>query len=97
MILNIAKNTPNRETYYNSLRKRIAITNNFDTNMYFCRKVFATYLRNAGIEQEIIDLLQGRMSHSVFVNHYYRQNISDITTNKVKPVLKSLFDELLSL
>jgi hypothetical protein len=26
-ILNIAKNTPNREGYYNSLRKRIAITN----------------------------------------------------------------------
>jgi hypothetical protein len=29
-------------------------------------------LRNKGIEPEIIDLLQGRTSSSVFVNHYYR-------------------------
>jgi intergrase/recombinase len=41
-------------------------------NMYYCRKVFATYLRNEGIESEIIDLLQGRISSSVFVRHYYR-------------------------
>jgi intergrase/recombinase len=66
-------------------------------NMYYCRKVFATYLRNAGIEQEIIDLHQGRMPHSVFVNHYYRPNISDIITNKIKPVLKSLLEMLLCL
>lgn len=26
-------------------------------NMYYCRKVFATFLRNEGIEPEIIDLL----------------------------------------
>ncbi|WP_458719228.1 hypothetical protein [Candidatus Nitrosocosmicus sp. R] len=33
-------------------------------NIYFCRKVFATYLRNKGIKPEIIDLLQGRISSS---------------------------------
>ncbi|WP_458721037.1 site-specific integrase [Candidatus Nitrosocosmicus sp. R] len=39
-------------------------------NMYYCRKVFATYLRNEGVESEIIDLLQGQISSSVFVRHY---------------------------
>ena len=46
-------------------------------NMYHCRKVFATYLRNNGIGQEIIDLLQGRISNNVFVNHYYRPDINE--------------------
>jgi intergrase/recombinase len=63
--------------------------------MYYCRKVFATYLRSSGIEPEIIDLLQGRISSSVFVNHYYRPNINDIISNKIRPVLDSLLKELL--
>ena len=67
-ILDIARNTPNRAVYYNSLRKKISIKNGFDMNMYYCRKVFATYLRNKGIEPEIIDLLQGRISSSIVKN-----------------------------
>ncbi len=93
-ILEIAKNTPSRENYYNSLRKRISIKNNFDMNMYYCRKVFATFLRNNGIEPEIIDLLQGRITRSVFINHYYRPDINQIITNKVRPVLELLLKEL---
>ena len=89
-ILEIAKNTLDKENYYNSLRKRLSITNNFGMNMYYCRKVFATYLRASGIEPEIIDLLQGRISRSVFVNHYYRPDINDIITNRIRPVLFSL-------
>ena len=83
-ILEIAKNTPNKECYYNSLRKRISTINGFDMNMYYCRKVYATYLRNKGIEPEIIDLLQGRISSSVFVNHYYRPDINEIIAKKIK-------------
>jgi intergrase/recombinase len=45
-------------------------------NMYYCRKVFATFLRNEGIESELIDLLQGRIPTSVFVRHYYRPDSS---------------------
>jgi len=45
-------------------------------NMNYCRKIFATYLRNRGIESEIIDLLQGRIPQSVFLRHYYRPNIN---------------------
>jgi hypothetical protein len=76
-ILEIARTTPIKENYYPSLRKRISITNDFDMNMYYCRKVFATFLRNKGIEPQIIDLLQGRIASSVFVNHYYRPDMND--------------------
>ena len=92
-ILEIAKDTPYKENYYNSLRKRLSLTNNFGMNMYYCRKVFATYLRSNGIEPEIIDLLQGMISSSVFVNHYYRPNINDIITHRIRPVLDELMKE----
>jgi intergrase/recombinase len=59
-------------------------------NIYYCRKVFATYLKNKDIEPEIIDLLQGRISSSVFVNHYYRPDINAIIASKIKPALNSL-------
>ncbi len=84
-ILEVARNTPDRESCYNSLRKRIFIQNGIDMNMYYCRKVFATFLRNKAIEPEIIDLLQGRISGSVFVNHYYRPDINEIITKRLRP------------
>ena len=64
-------------------------------NMNYGRKIFATYLRNKGIEPEIIDLLQGRIGSSVFVNHYYRPDIKEIITKKIKPVLDELRKELI--
>jgi intergrase/recombinase len=66
-----------------------------DFKVNYCRKVFATYLRNGGIEQEIIDLLQGRISNTVFVNHYYRPDINEMITNKIGPVLQSLLQILI--
>lgn len=63
--------------------------------MYYCRKVFATYLRSRGIEPEIIDLLRGRISNSVFVNHCYRPNINDIITNRIRPVLDGLMKKIM--
>ena len=44
-------------------------------NTKYCRKIFATFLRNNGIEQEIIDLLQERLPKSIFVRHYYRPDL----------------------
>ena len=38
--------------------------------MKYCRKIYASYLRQNGIEAEIVDLLQGRVPRSVFVRHY---------------------------
>jgi hypothetical protein len=92
-MIKIAKATPDKEQYLVGLRKRV-IKNNYKMNMYYCRKVFATYLRNKGIEPEIIDLLQGRISSSVFVNHYYRPDIHEIITKRIRPVLESLRSEL---
>jgi intergrase/recombinase len=45
-------------------------------NMAFCRKIFATHLRNNRIEPEIIDLLQGRIPKSVFARHYFRPDFN---------------------
>ena len=67
---------------------------NIEMNMYYCRKVFATYLRNKGIEPEIIDLLQGRITSSVFVNHYYQPDINEIITKRIRPVLDELTKEM---
>ena len=70
--------------------------NKIKFNLSCCRKLFATYLRNKGIEHEIIDLLQGRISSSVFVNHYYRPDINQIITKRIRPVLGELWTELIS-
>ena len=59
------------EHSYNAIRLYIK-KNGFAMHMAFCRKIFATYLRNQGVEQEFIDLLQGRIPKSVFVRHYFR-------------------------
>jgi hypothetical protein len=82
------------KTTYNSLKLMLK-RRNIEMNTYYCRKVFATYLRNKGIESEIIDLLQGRISSSVFVNHYYRPDINQIITERIRPVLDELRNELI--
>jgi len=73
-MIEIAKHCP-LNVSYNALKLMLK-RKGLDMNMYYCRKVFATYLRNEGIESEIIDLLQGRISSSVFVRHYYRPDLS---------------------
>lgn len=95
-ILNLVNDIPLRESYYYTVRSAFD-RNGLRMNMYYCRKVFATFLRNDGIEPEIIDLLQGRINSSVFVNHYYRPDINEIITKRVRPVLDELMEELLNL
>ena len=73
-MIELAKRCP-KNISYNALKLMLK-RKGLDMNMYYCRKVFATYLRNEGIESEIIDLLQGRISSSVFVRHYYRPDSS---------------------
>jgi intergrase/recombinase len=89
-ILELAKQASN--CGYNSLRlavKRKAL----DMNMAYCRKIFATCLRAQGIEQETIDLLQGRAPKSVFVRHYFRP---DLNYDKIKAVVDSLYKTAIS-
>ena len=63
-------------------------------NMYYCRKVFATFLRNEGIEPEMIDLLQGRIPNSIFLRHYYRPDLSRF--DKIREKLCKLHSLLLN-
>jgi intergrase/recombinase len=63
-----------------------------EMNMAYCRKIFATSLRTHGIEQELIDLLQGRAPRSVFARHYFRP---DLNYDKIRTIIKSLYDNTL--
>ncbi len=91
-IIQIAKDT--KETSrYNSLRcyfKRRKIPFNFN----YCRKIFATYLRTNGVEQEIIDLLQGRLPKSIFLRYYYRPDL--VIYTKIQNHLDALYNTLIT-
>lgn len=77
---------------YNALRLAVK-RKGLDMNMAFCRKIFATFLRTQGIEQEIIDLLQGRLPRSVFVRHYFRPNFEEQNRN-VTNCLEKLYRKI---
>ena len=62
---------------YNALRCYLR-RRNIPMHMNYCRKIYATYLRSNGIEQEIIDLLQGRIPKSIFVRHYFRPDLDSL-------------------
>jgi intergrase/recombinase len=38
--------------------------------MSLSRKLFASHLRQEGIQPEVVDMLQGRVSQSVLTRHY---------------------------
>jgi intergrase/recombinase len=43
--------------------------------MAYCRKIYASWLRQSGIESKIVDLLQGRVSKTVFARHYFTPSL----------------------
>ncbi len=89
-IMEIAKNAQNctYPSLKNTFRKyRLPLQTSF------CRKIFATYLRLEGIEQEIIDLLQGRIPRNVFVRHYFRPNFAK-ENEKVSTALETLHEKI---
>jgi Archaeal phage integrase len=85
----IKESKPHSYTSLQMLLKR----NGIEMHMNYCRKIFATYLRNNGIEQEIIDLLQGRIPKSVFVRHYYRPDLERF--EKIRHLLDNLYNQLI--
>jgi intergrase/recombinase len=44
-------------------------------DMRFCWKIFASLLRQSGIEGEIVDLLQGRVPYTVFARNYFTPSL----------------------
>jgi Archaeal phage integrase len=91
-ILDLVKQSAN--CGYNALRLAVK-RKKLDMNMAYCRKIFATYLRTHGVEQEIIDLLQGRAPKSVFARHYFKPNFTD-EKQKVTVCLENLCREIKS-
>jgi intergrase/recombinase len=59
----------------------------------YCRAIFATYLRKCGIEQEVIDLYQGRVPTSVFRAHYLKTNVKE-DRDRVLKVVHQLKEEI---
>jgi hypothetical protein len=43
------------------------------------------------------DIIKRRISSSVFVNHFYRPDMNEITAKRIRPVLDELRSELLIL
>jgi intergrase/recombinase len=77
---------------YNAIRLYIK-KRGLPMHMAYCRRIFATHLRNQGVEPEIIDLLQGRIPKSVFVRHYFTPNFN---RSRIVGSIKSLRDLLLT-
>jgi Archaeal phage integrase len=89
-ILEIARSA-HKEVTYNQLKFQFKRVGMGAIHMLFCRKIFATYLRIQGVEQEIIDLLQGRIPRNVFVRHYFRPNFAK-ENEKVTISLENLYE-----
>jgi len=54
---------------YNAIRHACR-RSGINMDMRYCRKIFASHLRNEGIHPEIVDMLQGRVSQSILTRHY---------------------------
>jgi intergrase/recombinase len=67
-ILDIAKSCGHNISY-NDIRLA-CWSKGIKMDMRFCRKIYASHLRQFGIESEIVDLLQGRVPRTVFARHY---------------------------
>jgi hypothetical protein len=89
-ILDLARQSAN--CGYNALRLTVK-RKGLDMNMSYCRKIFATFLRTQGIEQEIIDLLQGRAPKSVFARHYFKPNFTE-EKEKITVWLENLYQQI---
>jgi intergrase/recombinase len=70
-ILQLVRFEPDaRMITYNIIRKRLNQVG-LSVQLSLCRKLFASHLRqSAGIQPEVVDLLQGRVSTSILTRHY---------------------------
>jgi intergrase/recombinase len=92
-IMNLAQKNQNDFLNYDKIRLTF-LRNDQKFYMSFCRKIFATFLRNEGIEPEIINLFQGRIPNSIFVSHYYRPDMSKF--DEIREKLTRLHDVLVN-
>jgi intergrase/recombinase len=64
-IANLGSKTPTWNAIRLACKRR-----KINMEMRLCRKIFASHLRNSGIQPEVVDMLQGRVPPSVLVKHY---------------------------
>jgi intergrase/recombinase len=83
-ILEIAKNA-RMVNSWEAIRKQLN-RRGLKSHLKYCRAIYATYLRKCGLEQEIIDLYQGRAPSSVFQIHYLKTNVKDDRERILKTV-----------
>jgi len=91
-LLQIAQDIDKTPTY--DALKMVTRRRNLSMNLKYCRKIYASWLRQkAGIESEIVDLLQGRVPKSVFVRHYLTPSLD--YKDKVLQALNELKQKIL--
>jgi integrase len=78
-MLDIAKLSASRKKKsppltYNAIRLAIK-DRGVNMDIAYCRKIFASHLRQSGIESEIVDLLQGHVPRTVFARHYFTPSL----------------------
>jgi hypothetical protein len=64
-IANLSSKTPSWNAIRHACRSR-----NINMEMRLCRKIFASYLRQSGIQSEVVNLLQGRVDSDILTRHY---------------------------
>jgi hypothetical protein len=89
-LLEIAKSADYQSytSIYVYLRKR-----GLQMRMNYCRKIFGTHLRYCGIESEMVNLLEGRISPEIFVRHYWSPNMKQ-DIERVRKAIDSLTYQL---
>ncbi len=60
--------------------------------MRFCHKIFAPYLRQSGIQSEVVNLLQGRVDSDILTRHYLvpQNSLKDQVLDAVKQLQKMI-------
>jgi hypothetical protein len=69
-LLTIARNAVSKPSY-DRIRYACAASGGLDFHMAYCGKIYASWLRQSGIESEFVDLLQDRVPKTVFARHYF--------------------------
>jgi hypothetical protein len=84
-ILELVQNLDKAPKSYNDIRLA-CYTRGIKCDMRFARKLFASWLYKSGVSSVIIDLLQGRVPHSVLVQHYLVPVGTDYKTKVLEAV-----------
>jgi hypothetical protein len=67
---------------YQAVRKRLT-RKGLSLRIKELRSYYATYLRNNGIIAEYVDVYQGRINKSVFIQHYLKGNLKALSTQMI--------------